>query len=94
VLDYKAAGLATIASGHGKHPPTLRHGVTGWIVPPCDEDALAGAMAALLADPELCQRLGQAARQEAEECHTWEHTVDRLLRVFQQVLAQKSDSIG
>ncbi|GIV76502.1 MAG: glycosyltransferase WbuB [Litorilinea sp.] len=94
VLDYKAAGLATIASGHGKHPLTLRHGVTGWIVPPCDEDALAGAMAALLADPELCQRLGQAARQEAEVCHTWERTVDRLLQVFQQVLAQKSDSMG
>jgi glycosyltransferase involved in cell wall biosynthesis len=36
LLDYKAAGLATIASGEAGEPAVLRHGQTGWIVPPCD----------------------------------------------------------
>lgn len=87
VLDYKAAGLAIIASGEGGRPATLRHGETGWIVPPCDEDALYDAVVRLAQDRELRRRLGQAARLEAERCHTWHHTVARLDTIFRTVAA-------
>jgi glycosyltransferase involved in cell wall biosynthesis len=39
LFDYKAAGLAIVASGQDGHPKTLKHGNTGWIVPPCDVDS-------------------------------------------------------
>ncbi len=90
VLDYKAAGLAIIASGEGGRPATLRHGETGWIVPPCDEEALYGAIVRLADDGELRRRLGQAARLEAERCHTWQHTVARLAEIFGSVVAHSA----
>jgi glycosyltransferase involved in cell wall biosynthesis len=85
LFDYKAAGLATIASGEQGQPLTLRHGETGWIVPPCDEAALTDAIVRLARDPALRRRLGQRARLEAETCHGWDHTVSELEAVFDKV---------
>jgi glycosyltransferase involved in cell wall biosynthesis len=82
LFDYKSAGLATVASGKDGQPATLQHGVTGWIVPPCDENALAEALIRLVNDPDLVQRIGRAARLEAEQRHTWRHTVEQLDQIF------------
>lgn len=86
LFDYKAAGLAIIASGENGQPATLEHGKTGWIVPPCDEDALTAAIGQLATDHLLRQRLGQAARLEAEQTHTWAHTAQRLEQIFRKTL--------
>lgn len=88
ILDYKAAGLPTLASGdiEAGRPATVQHGKTGWIVPPCDEDALTAAIVLLAADPELRRRMGQAARLEAEAQHGWDYTARQLEQIFEQVL--------
>jgi len=82
VLDYKAAGLATIASGINGHPPTLKNGETGLIVPPGDVEALTDAIVRLCADATTRKRMGQSARLEAEVTHGWEQTAERLEHVF------------
>ena len=82
LLDYKASGLATIASGQDGHPVTLRHGVTGLIVPPCDEAALAEAIQRLCDDPQLRKQMGRQARLEAEKIHSWAHTAQQLERIL------------
>lgn len=89
IFDYKAAGLTCIASGEKGHPHSLRQGQTGWIVPPCDVDALVEAILFLACHPELRHKIGQAARIEAEEKHSWEHTTSQLERVMQQALEHK-----
>lgn len=86
LLDYKAAGLATIASGANGQPIVLRHGETGWIVPPCDIDALSTALVTLSNDHALRRQMGQIARMEAEREHSWRHTAQRLEQIFQTVL--------
>ena len=88
VLDYKAAGLPTIASGRDGHPPTLKHGQTGLIVPPCNTEPLCQAIVQLCADGVLRRRMGQAARLEAESMHGWDETARRLERVFNTVLSE------
>jgi glycosyltransferase involved in cell wall biosynthesis len=85
LYDYKSAGLATVASGQDGQPATLNHGVTGWIVPPCNEDALAKALITLVSDRELVRRIGRSARLEAEQHHTWRHTVEQLDEIFNKV---------
>ncbi|MFN8464160.1 MAG: glycosyltransferase family 4 protein [Caldilineaceae bacterium] len=85
LLDYKAAGLATIASGEGGEPAVLRHGETGWIVPPCDVEQLAEAISTLYADAPLRRQIGQAARIEAEAEHSWRHTAVQLQAIFAKV---------
>jgi glycosyltransferase involved in cell wall biosynthesis len=86
LIDYKAAGLAAIASGVDGKPATLEHGRTGWIVPPCDEDALTRALLYASEHPDMVREMGQAARIDAEGRHSWEHTANELEKVFQQVL--------
>jgi glycosyltransferase involved in cell wall biosynthesis len=90
VLDYKAAGLPTIASGMNGHPPTLTAGVTGLIVPPCQVEALCEAIGQICSDRTLRRTMGRAARFEAETGHTWARTVERLEQVFLDVLARRT----
>lgn len=85
LLDYKAAGLATIASGAREQPAVLRHGVTGLIVPPCEEAPLAQAIVDLSFNHEWRRTMGRRARLEAEVRHQWRHTAQRLDTIFQQV---------
>lgn len=93
LLDYKAAGLATIASGIQGQPAVLRHGVTGLIVPPCNETALAQAIVTLSARHEQRRAMGRQARQEAETAHHWRHTAQQLDRIFQQVTTAQRQPI-
>ncbi len=86
LFDYKAAGLAVIASGEDGRPATLSHAQTGWIVPPCDQTALADAMARLAADASLRRRLGRNARLEAEANHGWDATARRLDAIFAELV--------
>ena len=88
LLDYMSAGLAIIASGENGQPAVLGHGRTGWIVPPCDEDRLCEAIITLASDLALRKRIGQAARREAEQCHSWTSVVEELDKLFNQVIAE------
>ena len=86
LLDYMAAGLATIASGENGQPAVLEHGRTGWIVPPCDENTLCEAIVYLTKNPNLRRKIGQAARIEAEQCHSWRSSAEQLSELFGEVL--------
>jgi glycosyltransferase involved in cell wall biosynthesis len=87
LLDYKAAGLAILASGKDGQPAVIEHGRTGWIVPPCDTDALCDAIVNLSVNVDLRRKLGQEARLEAERFHTWRHTTQKLTDLFTRVTA-------
>jgi len=64
-LEAMAAGLPVIASRVGGLAEAVVHGETGLLVPPEDPDALAAALARLVADGELRARLGHAGRARA-----------------------------
>jgi glycosyltransferase involved in cell wall biosynthesis len=85
LLDYKAAGLATIASGANGQPVVLRQGITGLIVPPCDAERLAAAIITLSRNHDLRRQMGRTARLEAEEQHSWRNTAQRLDAIFQRL---------
>jgi glycosyltransferase involved in cell wall biosynthesis len=85
LFDYKAAGLAIIASGENGYPVTLKHGETGIIVPPCDENALTEAINTLVNDRLKRIHLGKNARFEAEIEHTWQMTTQRIAGVCEKV---------
>lgn len=92
LLDYKAAGLATIASGANGQPTVLEHGRTGWIVPPCDIDALAEAIRFLSCNGELRRKIGHEARLDAERRHRWFHTAHQLAEIFDHLVQPQTRS--
>ncbi|MGA9532821.1 MAG: glycosyltransferase family 4 protein [Anaerolineales bacterium] len=86
IMDYKAAGLATIASGEGGQPATIHNEQTGLIVPPCDVQALSAAIVRLASDPKLRHRMGRQARLEAERLHGWDSTAKALEEILSQAM--------
>jgi glycosyltransferase involved in cell wall biosynthesis len=61
ILEAFARGRAVVATRVGGIPDVVEDGETGLLVEPGDAAALAEALAAVLGDPELAARLGQAA---------------------------------
>ncbi len=89
ILDYKSAGLATIATGRDGEPSVLRQGVTGVIIPPGDEDALVNAIRRLALGRMDVVRMGCLARHEAERGHGWRHTALALDRLFHSLVVTR-----
>jgi glycosyltransferase involved in cell wall biosynthesis len=65
ILEAMARGTVVVASRAGGIPEIVRDGETGLLVPPGDEEALAGALLAVLGDRALAERLGRAGRRVA-----------------------------
>jgi glycosyltransferase involved in cell wall biosynthesis len=61
------AGLASIVSAVGELPHSVENGVSGLVVPPSDPQALARALATLIADPSQLRAMGAAARDRVLE---------------------------
>jgi glycosyltransferase involved in cell wall biosynthesis len=78
VYEYMAAGLPVVASAIGQLTDVLRHGENGLLCPPGDAAALANTLDQLRHDSALRTRLGQAARAEVLQAHTWDAVVQRI----------------
>jgi glycosyltransferase involved in cell wall biosynthesis len=81
VMEAMAAGKPVIATSVGGIPEMVEDGITGLLVPPADEQALADALAHLLAKPELAERFGRSARQRVAERFTPEEQLDAITEV-------------
>jgi glycosyltransferase involved in cell wall biosynthesis len=71
LVEGMACGLPAVAVDRMGPSEIVRHGVTGWLVPPDDEAALAAALAAVVADPVERERRGELAREEALMRWSW-----------------------
>lgn len=73
MIEYLAAGLPVVCTELGTGTTFVnRDGVTGWVVPPRDPDALAGALRGLSSDAGLRARFGAAGRARAREVFSLE----------------------
>jgi glycosyltransferase involved in cell wall biosynthesis len=73
---------AVVASDVGELPSTVVGGETGLIVPAGDVAALERALADLLADPGLAERLGAAGRRRASTEFSWQATAEQIERAL------------
>jgi glycosyltransferase involved in cell wall biosynthesis len=64
-LEAMACGRPVVASATGGLPEAVIDGETGLLVPAGDVGALRDGLRALLSDPMLRRRLGEAARRRA-----------------------------
>jgi colanic acid/amylovoran biosynthesis glycosyltransferase len=66
IVEAMAAGLPIVASAHAGIPTVIENRRHGLLVRERDQDGLAEALEALLADPQLRERLGRAAAERAQ----------------------------
>ncbi|MFD6417916.1 glycosyltransferase family 4 protein [Streptomyces sp. NPDC060194] len=85
VQEAMASGLPVIAPAAGGPRDLVRHGGTGFLVPPGDAVAVRDAVTGLLADPGRRAAFGRAGRRLVEG-RTWEAVGDLLLDHYAEVL--------
>ncbi len=81
-MEAMACGTPLLGSDVGGIPEVVVDGVTGFLVPPNDPEALRARIRLLLGDPALAARLGAAARQRIVEKFTWEAVTERCLASY------------
>ena len=84
LLEAMSWGLPVIATPVGGVPQVIEHEVNGLFVDPDDIDGIAAAIARLMSDPALRERLGAAARKTIEARFSLDATLDRLGEVYRR----------
>lgn len=64
VKEASASGMVPIGTLHGGIPEIIDDGLTGFLVPERDINALADRLSQVLQDPTRCQKMGIAAREK------------------------------
>ena len=86
VLEAMAARLAVIGTAVEGTEDLVIPERTGWLVPPRDPRALAGALLEAVDDPSRLRRFGEAARDRVEASFTPARVVEAYERLWSGVL--------
>jgi glycosyltransferase involved in cell wall biosynthesis len=82
IFEYMAMGRCVVASDLGQPSELLEDERTALLVPASDPTTLASALARLAGDPDLRQRLGDAARREVVARYTWSRHTERIVQAL------------
>ncbi|MFD8419717.1 glycosyltransferase [Streptomyces sp. NPDC059668] len=90
VVEAMAAGVPTVAAGHGAFVELVADGVTGLLHRPGEADSLASCLRRITAEPDRNQEMGQAARRRYEQGFSPAVGLDRLLEGYRTAIAVRS----
>jgi colanic acid/amylovoran biosynthesis glycosyltransferase len=85
--EAMAMGLPVIATHHGGIPELVEDGVSGFLVPERDADAIAEKVSYLIEHSDLWPQMGWAGRRYVEENYNIDKLNDKLVDLYRQVLA-------
>ena len=84
LLEYMACSLPVICTDSGGNREVVDDGVSGFIVPAGDPQAVARELRRMRGDAELCRRLGERGRQRLEQRFTVPRMVDSWTRIYEE----------
>jgi D-inositol-3-phosphate glycosyltransferase len=84
-LEAMAAGRPLIGTAVGGLLDTVKDGETGFLVPPRNPDALAGAIRELAGDQNLRLRMGRSARGRAVRHYSWARVAEQVETAYRTV---------
>jgi glycosyltransferase involved in cell wall biosynthesis len=90
LLEAAASGLPAVATDVGGTSDIVVHGVTGFLAPPSNPEALASAMLRLSSLPAASRsRMGEHARRHVASRYAMETVVEQWESLYQEMLAKK-----
>jgi len=89
LVEAMAMELPCVASRVSGIPDVVAEGHTGWLVPPKDSDALAGALATALENPETTRAMGAQARAHVLPDFSVGRMLEQLESLYCELLASK-----
>jgi len=94
VIEGLAHGLAVVTTRVGAHEEVISDGETGIFVPVGDTDALAAALAKLVADPEIRDHLSANGRAHYLNHFSMKAYMQSLEKLYEAVSAQLQTAVG
>jgi glycosyltransferase involved in cell wall biosynthesis len=85
VMEAMCLGKPVIASANGGGREQIEEGVTGFLIPPGDADALALAMVALLSDMGRARTMGEAGRRRFDQMFTSQKTHEAICGLYAEL---------
>ena len=83
-----------IGSAVGGIPDIVRPGETGWLVPPGDSEAIAGAVLEIARDPDSALGIARKGRRFVEERFSLERVVAELTDVYRSAIRARRETRG
>jgi len=84
-LEASAAGIPVVATAVGGTPEVIADGVSGYLVPSGNPDAIAGKLVTILRDESLRKRLGNAGRQRMASEFTFAAQAEKYVNLFESL---------
>jgi glycosyltransferase involved in cell wall biosynthesis len=94
ILEAGACERAVVATRVGGVPRYVEPGVNGLLVESGDAGGFARAIVGLLGDPGSRARMGRAGRQRVLERHSWRKSAEKLLALYESLLASTAGAGG
>jgi glycosyltransferase involved in cell wall biosynthesis len=88
IIEAMAASLPVVATDVGGNAEAVKDGITGFLVPPEDPDALSAAILRLLADPFQAKAMGAAGRNLVAERFTTEAMMNQIAGAYRNLLSE------
>jgi len=92
LIEAMRAGRPAVSTRIGGTAEVVEDGVTGLLVPVGDGPALTGALRALLADPALRERMGEAGRRRWRERFTAERMVCDTEALYRDAVSDRNST--
>ncbi len=94
LLEAMAANIPVVATAVGGVPEMVENNESALLVPPNDPPSLAAAIARLLADKDLGQRLATNAAMLVDTRHSSEKYVRSVVEIHREVIAGRRKTSG
>jgi len=89
ILEAMSSGLPVIATAVGGNVELVQDGVTGWLVPAGQPQALADRLVQMAEDTALRHRMGRAARAETERRFALPVMVDAYMSMYDELMSSR-----
>jgi len=88
VLEAQSEGVPVVATNIGGLPENLIDGVTGYLVPESDPQAIADKILRLASDPNVRSAMGTEGRKFVAEHRSWSGYMENVLDLYRAAIAR------
>ncbi|QTA91878.1 glycosyltransferase [Desulfonema magnum] len=93
LMEAMSCNLPVAASDISGIPELVKHGETGWLVPPADASALAETLSAIYANPDQASHIARNGRTFVRHAFELRTNVERLAALFESSIFNEKKSL-